>query len=138
MEKGNETSRLNVRIFKNKWFARFARQNHITDKDLCAAIERAERGLIDADLGGSVIKQRIPRLGEGRSGGYRTLICFRVEERAFFVFGFAKSDLDNISESEKKGFKDLATEYLGLSDEGLELAVENEKFTEVNCDEQDV
>ena len=76
-----------MRVFKIKWFVRFARQNNISDRDLCEAIER---GLIDADLGGNVTKQRIARPNEGRSGGYRALICFRVEDRAFFVFGFPK------------------------------------------------
>ena len=127
-----------MKIYKNKWFGRFARQNRITDNDLCEAIKRAERGLIDADLGGSVIKQRIPRPNEGRSGGHRVLICFRVEERAFFVFGFAKSERDNISEAELTGFKDLARQYLGLTEEELEEAVEKETFTEVDCDEQDL
>jgi len=64
---------------------------------LCAAVHRAERGLVDADLSGGVIKQRIARPGEGRSGGFRSILYFRSHERAFFVFGFAKSDLDKIT-----------------------------------------
>jgi hypothetical protein len=58
-----------MRIFKTKWFARFARHEQITDVGLSEAIERAERGLIDADLGGRLIKQRVARRGKGRSGG---------------------------------------------------------------------
>ncbi len=67
---------------------------------LCEAIERAERGIVDADLGGGVIKQRVARPGQGRSGGYRTLIAFRSETRAVFLFGFAKNDLDSIGDSD--------------------------------------
>lgn len=125
-----------MRVFKDKWFTRFARRNDITDGDLCEAIRRAERGLIDADLGGSVIKQRIPRPNEGRSGGYRTIILFRTQERAFFVFGFAKNERDNISNTELREFRALAELYLGLTDKQLDTAVSREKLTEVNCGEK--
>lgn len=136
MDKGNGSPKLNVRIFKSKWFVRFARQNHITNKDLCDAVERAENGLVDADLGGNVIKQRIARSNEGRSGGFRSIILFRVEEKAFFVFGFVKSDQDNISAADLKDFKDAATLVFKYSEEELELAMEDKKFAEVDCDEQ--
>jgi len=92
-----------VRIFKTKWFVRYARRERIGDTVLRDAIARAERGLVDADLGGGVIKQRIARPGQGRSGGYRTLIAFRFEKRAIFVFAFAKSERENIDDD------DLAT-----------------------------
>ena len=81
-----------MRVFKSNRFHRFARKEKISDAMLCEAIERAERGLIDADLGAGLIKQRVARPGAGRSGGYRTLIFFRAETRAVFAFGFAKSD----------------------------------------------
>jgi hypothetical protein len=67
-----------VRIFKNKAFIRFAKKAGIGDAALCAAIRDAERGLMAADLGGGVIKQRIARHGQGKSGGFRTLIVFRA------------------------------------------------------------
>ena len=74
-----------MRIFKNAWFERFARKQNISDKAMAQAIERAEQGLIDADLGGGVIKQRVARPGQGKSGGFRTVILYRTTERAFFV-----------------------------------------------------
>jgi hypothetical protein len=73
-----------VLVFKTKSFARFARKARITDVALCAAVADAARGLIDADLGGGVVKQRIARQGEGTSGGFRTIILFRAGKRAFF------------------------------------------------------
>lgn len=79
-----------MRIFKTKWFVRYVRQEHISDHGLRDAIERAERGLIDADLGGGVIKQRVARTGQGRSGGYRMLIAYRSGNRAVFMYGIAK------------------------------------------------
>lgn len=126
-----------MRIFKDKWFSRFARQNRIAERDLCEAVERAERGLIDADLGGGVIKQRIPRPNEGRAGGYRAIVLFRTQQRAFFVFGFAKNELDNISAADLKDFREAAVLLLNYTDEQIALAVENEKLFEVNCDDQD-
>ncbi|TNE36994.1 MAG: type II toxin-antitoxin system RelE/ParE family toxin, partial [Alphaproteobacteria bacterium] len=81
-----------MRIFKTKWFTRFARKEGIDEITLRLAILNAEQGLIDADLGGGVIKQRISRPGEGKSGGHRTIILFRSGDKAFFVFGFSKSD----------------------------------------------
>jgi hypothetical protein len=101
-----------VQVFKTKDFARFARRERIIDDALCAAIERAERGLIDADLGGGVIKQRVPRKGQGRSGGYRTLIAYRSGERSMFTFGFAKSDQDNISDDQLDLLKTAAKRTL--------------------------
>jgi len=77
-------------IFRNKAFTRFARKAGLGDATLCEAIRDAERGLIAADLGGGEIKQRIARPGQGKSGGYRTLIIFKMRARALFVHGFAK------------------------------------------------
>jgi hypothetical protein len=65
--------------------ARYARRERITDRSLREAIERAGRGTIDADLGGSIIKQRVARSGQGRSAGYRTLIAYRSGTRAVFL-----------------------------------------------------
>ena len=63
-----------MRIFKTKAFDKFAQKNHIDDGELFEAVMRAEQGLIDADLGGNIIKQRIAREGQGRSGGFRSFI----------------------------------------------------------------
>ena len=84
-----------MRIFKVKTFARFSRKEGLPDASLGEAVADAERGLIDADLGGGLIKQRVARSGGGKSGGFRTVIAFRSKERAIFLFGFAKNDLDN-------------------------------------------
>jgi hypothetical protein len=84
-----------MRVCKTRWFVRCARRAGITDARLMEAVARAERGLVDADLGGGLIKQRVARDGKGKSGGYRTLIAYRKADRAFFVFGFAKSRMEN-------------------------------------------
>ncbi len=120
-----------MRVFKNKAFTRFARKADIDDTDLWEAVCRAETGLVDADLGGGVIKQRIARAGAGRSGGFRTIILLRVGERAFFVHGFAKSDLGNIRPDELAAFKMLAAHILAFNDQELEVALAAGVFTEV-------
>ena len=115
----------------NAWFCRFARKERIDDTTLKDAIARAENGSVDADLGGGVIKQRIARSGEGKSGGYRCIILFRKEEKAFFVYGFSKSGRGNIRPDETAEFKKLARYYLALSVEQIELMLKNEDITEV-------
>ena len=124
-----------MRVFKNKAFARFARKARITDAVLCAAIADASRGLIDADLGGGVVKQRIARQGGGKSGGFRTIILFRIGERAFFVHGFAKNEQDNIRDDELAAFKLLAAGMLAYDDEALAKAIGNGTLTEVVCND---
>src|SRR3984893_16785411 len=93
------------------------------DAVLCDAIQDAERGLIAADLGGGVIKQRIARLGLGKSGGFRRLIVFRADARAFFVHGFAKSEKDNIGRDELIALKKLASELLAYNDRAIARVV---------------
>lgn len=101
-----------MRVFKTRWFARFARQERITDASLREAIARAARGLIDADLGGGLIKQRVARQGQGRSGGYRVIVAFQVKKRAVFLLGFAKSERENISPDELVFLRELAGNWL--------------------------
>jgi len=126
----------NVRIFKNKPFDRFARKVALSDKSLCQAVHDAERGLLAADLGGGVIKQRVARSGGGKSGGFRTLILFRAGSRAFFVHGFAKNDRDNIDDDELAALRRLAAILLAYDDAALSQALANKTLTEVTCDEE--
>ena len=120
-----------MRVFTSAWFGRFVRKESITVAALWDAVTRAERGQIDADLGGGVIKQRIARLGGGRSKGYRSIILFRQGERAFFVYGFAKSNLGNIRDDEAAQFKKMARHVLALTDVQLQQLIATEKFEEV-------
>lgn len=125
-----------MRIFRNAWFERYARKQRIADADLIDAVRRAERGQVDADLGGGVIKQRVARTGQGKSGGYRTIILYRQERRAFFVFGFAKSEQANIDDDDEAQFKQMAKKLLALSDEQMAVLVEKGRFSEVEDGEE--
>lgn len=127
-----------MRVFTNAWFGRFARKEKIAANVLWDAVERAERGLIDADLGGGVIKQRISRPGSGKSGGYRTVLLYRRGEKAFFVFGFPKSAQDNMRDDEEEQFKKAAKVILALSDEQLLKWVEGGQLEEVSRNGEEV
>jgi hypothetical protein len=100
-----------MRVFKTKWFVRFARKERIEDAALSEAVKRAEAGLIDADLSGGVIKQRVARQGQGKSGGFRTLIAYRAGKLAIFVYGFDKNDRENITDGELETLQEIAAAW---------------------------
>jgi len=79
-----------VRIFKTRWFARSARKARISDTMLTDAIREVEKGLVDGRIGRGLIKKRVARTGEGKRGGYRTIIVYRAGSRSVFVYGFPK------------------------------------------------
>ena len=108
-----------MRIFKNTWFSRFADKEGITDSDLIEAVNRLEAGNDDVNLGGGVYKVRVARPGEGKAGGYRVIVFFRSEERAFFVYGFSKSDRDNIDEGDLRVFKERAKDAFSSTDQQI-------------------
>lgn len=120
-----------MRLFKARTFARFAKREKIADAALRDAVLRAERGLIDADLGGGVIKQRIARLGQGKSGGYRLLMAYRPRDRAVFVLGFAKSDRDNITSDELESLKRVAKLWFSFDAEEIDKALTEGVLVEV-------
>jgi hypothetical protein len=126
-----------VRIFKVKTFARFTRRERITDRSLCEAIAQAERGLVDADLGGGLIKLRVARPGQGKSGGYRMLIAFRSKLRVVFLFGFAKSELDNIDDDQLATLKETAALWLAANTQKIERAIKDGLLIEVRDDGQE-
>ena len=120
-----------MRIFKNKWFAKYAKSEGISDEKLVQAVKDIEDGNIDADYGGGVIKQRISRPGEGKSGGYRTIIIYRQKDAAFFLFGFAKSVMSNISRSDVKDFKKYAKILLSYTEEEVKAILKTKELEEV-------
>lgn len=121
-------------VFKTKEFARFARRERISDTMLCAAIARAERGVIDADLGSGLIKQRLPRRGQGRSGGYRTVVAYGQADRAVFLHGFAKSVQDNLSANDEAALRLAAPAILALDHKQVEALVKVGNWKKVDCD----
>lgn len=124
-----------MRIFKNKWFERFALKQGMTDDILKQAINNVEQGLIDANLGGGVIKQRVAKQGQGKSSGFRTIILYRITDKAFFVYGFEKSSRANLSHAEESVYKKAAQIMLALTDEQINTQIANGDLFEVNQDD---
>ena len=120
-----------TRILKTKWFQRFARRERISDATLREAIARIKQGQIDSNLGGGVIKQRIARPAQGKSGGYRTIVLFRQGRLAVFMYGFAKSERDNIRVDEERAFKEAAKHVLALTGKQIDDLVQSGEFVEV-------
>jgi len=120
-----------VPIYKLKSFARFARAEDIDDGSLAEAVERAARGLIDADLGGGLIKQRVARKGRGRRGGYRVMVAFRAADFAVFLFGFAKSAQANLDDRQLNMLRGFAAAWLAADAKTIRQALEQGELVEV-------
>jgi len=120
-----------VRLFKNTWFNRFAKKEGITDADLHEAVDRLEAGQADADLGGGVYKIRIARSGEGKAGGYRVIVFFKSEERTFFVYGFAKSDKENIDRGDLRVLKNRSKNAFSLTEAQINSRLKDGTLVEV-------
>ena len=120
-----------MRIFKNKAFKKWTEKVGLSDDALRIAVDEIERGLIDADLGGYVVKKRVAVGGRGKSGGVRTLLAYKSGEKAFFVYGFAKNVRVNVSACELKALKHLAKELMNYSDKALTKAIQHGALIEV-------
>ncbi len=120
-----------MRVLKTKWLARFARRERIPESSLLEAIARAERGLVDADLGGGLIKQRVARPGEGRSGGYRIIVVYRMKDKAVFLYGFAKSERDNIEPDDLRALLSIAAEFLAADEDAFDRIVIRDRLLEI-------
>lgn len=123
-----------MRIYKTRAFSKWAVKEGLNDNALYAAVEEMERGLIDAELGGHVVKKRVALAGRGKSGGARTLIVYQVNNEAFFVYGFAKNARANIKEEELKGLKAYAAILLGYSEKELNEAMKAAVLIKVEND----
>ena len=100
------------RVFKTRYFSRWMRKTELTDSALCSAVTEMAQGLIDADLGGGVVKKRVGLAGRGKRGGARTLVATNKGNRWFFVFGFEKNERDNIADDELEALQNLAADLL--------------------------
>ena len=108
-------------IYKTKHFTRWARKAGLNDSLLETAVFEIQSGLLEADLGGGIVKKRIALPGKGKRGSTRTLLATNRDDRWFFVFGFEKNERENISENELATLKMLAKDLLGLT--AVQLAV---------------
>jgi hypothetical protein len=121
-------------VYKTRWFDRWANKQGLDDLALCIAVREMSAGLYDADLGGGLIKKRVPRAGGGKRGGFRTLIATNKNDRWIFVYGFPKNDRSNIDQDEEKALKKLASSLLAFDSAAIEQAKQNHELMEVDCD----
>jgi hypothetical protein len=125
-----------VRIFKTRALAKITRQNGISNASLVAAIDNAMRGLIDADLGGHVIKQRVARPGQGKRGGFRMLIGFR-SDLAIFLFGFAKNERESIDGDLLKTLREVIATWFAADEKGIAQALADGILIEIHHGNKD-
>jgi hypothetical protein len=125
-----------VRIYKTKVFSRWAAEQGLNDLSLWKAVSEMMSGLIDADLGSGLLKKRVARTGQGKSGSFRTLVATNKGDLWIFVFGFSKNERSNINQKEAKALKKLAEELLSLNEQDLLKAQLNNELIQVNCNEE--
>lgn len=119
------------RVFKTRHFNRWMRKTDLTDQALRHAVIEMAQGLVDADLGGGIVKKRIGLAGRGKRGGSRTLVATNRGARWFFVFGFEKNERANIAKDELEALQHLAADLLGLTPRQLEKAIEDNALMEI-------
>src|SRR5712692_10070226 len=124
-------------VFKTRHFRRWMHKTELTNQALCNAISEMEKGLIDADLGGGVVKKRVPLPGRGKRASTRTLVATNKGNRWFFVFGCAKNDRANVSAKELEALQSIAADLLKLSSTQLDDHVAREALQEICHDGQD-
>lgn len=122
---------LMMRVFKTRHFQRWMRKTELTDAALCKAVQEIAAGLIDADLGGSVVKKRVGLAGRGKRGGVRTLVATNKGNRWFFVFGFEKNERANVSDEELEGLQTIAADLLARTGPQLDEAVADGALQEI-------
>ena len=121
-------------IYSTRWFDRWARKQGLTTPSLCVAVREMARGLFDADLGGGLFKKRIARPGQGKSGGYRTLVATNKGNLWVFVYGFPKNERSNVDRDEEEALKRLAAHLLSLTALSVTKAKQAGELIEVDCD----
>ena len=124
------------RILMGRGFARTARKLGLTDRALSVAVREIEAGLVDAHLGGFLLKKRIGIDGRGKSGGLRSILAHRQADRVVFLYVFGKNERDNITEREKLALSELGDEYMRLTVDRLDHLVSTDVLLEVMCDDQ--
>ena len=125
-----------MKLYKTPQFNRWARKNDLEDDDLCNAAREMAKGLYEADLGSGLFKKRIARSGQGKSGGFRTMIASNRKDRWVFLYGFAKNERSNISGKEQEALRKVAGDLLTATPKTIETMTLNNKLMEVDCDEE--
>jgi hypothetical protein len=120
-----------LRIFKVREFAAWCRKVEWTDEALRNTVREICSGLVDANLGGSLYKKRIALEGRGKRGSARAVAVYEPGKRIFFVYGFEKSERENITRTELQALRQYASKLLSMSDKDIEAALKAGNLIEV-------
>jgi len=115
---------------KTKWFNKWAKKNLVSDKILLKTIQNVTNNLGTNSLGYGLYKVRTPKVGQGKSGSFRTILVFKESDVAIFIYGFSKNEKDNLDSNELKYFKKLAKDLLEIKRQNyLELERSGDFFS---------
>ena len=124
-----------MNVLKSKWFNKWSKKYKIADDSLMSAIDNFDRSSV-VDLGSGLYKIRIPRLKQGKSGGFRTLVIFSKDDLALFMLGFAKNEKGNINAADLNDLRKPAKSILSFSKEHVEKLVDNGTFIKVETKDE--
>jgi hypothetical protein len=124
---------LTLKLLLDAGFDKWARRKsvNLSHEVIREAADEIVRGLVDARLGGFLIKKRVGRKDEGKRGGFRTIIAYRAGDRIIFLHGFAKNEDDNISDKERKVLVKLGHIYMDYSPEDIKSLVDKQLLVEL-------
>ena len=120
-----------MHVYLTRAFHRDAEREGVTDDDCLEAMRKAERGLIDASLGGGLIKQRIATGNRGAAKGSRAVVFYKRGEVAVFLHVFQKSRKANLSKSELTEYLKLARFLAALTEANLRELVATKGWREL-------
>lgn len=124
------------RVFRTRSFNRSTRRSSLTDRALCRAVVEMRQGLIDADIGGGLLKKRVALPGRGKRGSARVIVATRVGRYWFLLFCYEKNARATISSAERDALQLYASEFLRMSPEQLDRAVICGELQEI-CHDKD-
>jgi len=122
-----------MRVFKNKWFNKWARGKGIEDEVLWTAAAEIVAGIFDADLGKCLYKKRVARQNQGTRGGFRVLVAYKKpnSDRIFYVDAFEKSDKPNLTPKEFEALGMIAPNFIKLNDKQIEYLKRLDDLVEI-------
>jgi len=116
---------------KTKWFHKWSKKNNISDGNLLDTINNISKKLGVIDLGGGLYKVRTPKVGQGKSGGFRVIVVYKMADITIFIYGFSKTDKDNLNKDELKYFKKLSRDLLSINKEEFKILEKSGKFIRI-------
>lgn len=120
-----------MRIFKTKLFHQWAQKIKLNNDKLTLAIDEINKGLSEARLGANLYKKRISLKNKGKRGGLRTIIALKKDDRAFYIYGYAKNTLANINDKERQTLTKLGKDYLNMNEKEIARMLKFNKLIEV-------